>query len=116
VSAELAACLVEALQDDDTTVVQNICNALVALGPKAVPCLIKGLTHKDKNIRSRAADALGKMGTVKEVQAALPALLKALKDKEVEVRRSASWAINQIIGRPPTPPVTCASYSGSLAR
>jgi hypothetical protein len=106
----LAARLVEALSDSDPIVVQHVGNALAGLGARAVPALVGALSHPDKAVRSRAAEVLGRLGAAARAGEALPALLKALKDKEVEVRRAAAFAISQLVngGRgatvPPPPP------------
>jgi hypothetical protein len=107
----LAVRLVEALKDEDPVVVQNLATALVCLGPPAVPALTEALSHSDKAVRANAAEVLGRMGSQKEVQSALPALLKALKDKEVMVRRTASSAIAQIAGYGRGVPVPPSPYT-----
>jgi hypothetical protein len=102
----LAARLVEALSDSDPVVVQHVGNALAGLGGRAVPALVGALAHPDKAVRSRGAEVLGRLGAAAQAGEALPALLKALKDKEVEVRRAAACAISQVInaGRGATVP------------
>jgi hypothetical protein len=102
----LAARLVEALSDSDAVVVQHVGNALAGLGPKSVPALVGALSHPDKAVRGRAAEVLGRLGAAAQAGEALPALLKALKDKEVEVRRAAAFALSQLVngGRGATPP------------
>ena len=54
--------------------------------------LIQRLSHESKEIRSRAADALGHIGDERAVQA----LAEALKDKKKKVRMNAAEALRQI--------------------
>jgi hypothetical protein len=116
----LAARLVEALGDGDAIVVQHVGNALAGLGPKAVPALVGALSHPDKAMRSRAAEVLGRLGAACQAGDALPALLKALKDREVEVRRAAACALSQVVnaGRgatvPPPPPTCAPAYTPTV--
>ena len=52
------------------------------------------LQDPDVEVRSRAAEALGKIGP--EAAAAVPALTTALQDPDVDVRMEAAWALGCI--------------------
>jgi HEAT repeat protein len=56
--------------------------------------LLKDLTDKDPQLRSKAALALGTLGPI--ASPALPALIKALEDEDVQVRLSVAMAIARI--------------------
>ena len=57
--------------------------------------MIAALRHRDPSVRSRAADAVGKLGD----RRALSELSVALGDREQSVRESAARAIQQIEGK-----------------
>jgi HEAT repeat protein len=102
VAKELIPGLIEALKDEDETVRTNVTYTLLAIGEAAAPALIKALHDENKTMRVTAASILGKMGKGAHSNRILFALLKALKDKDVEVRRAASAAL--IIQASPVPP------------
>ena len=54
--------------------------------------LSRRLIYRDREIRSRAADALGHIGD----ERAAPVLIEALRDKASEVRQKAAQALGQI--------------------
>lgn len=56
--------------------------------------LIKALKHKDKWVRSGAADALGTIGDNRAVEP----LTKALKDEDGDVQKAAATAFAKIKG------------------
>ncbi|NET43386.1 HEAT repeat domain-containing protein [Okeania sp. SIO2B3] len=58
----------------------------------AVPGLVKLLEDSDSNVRMRAADALGKIGS----ETAIPELIKLLEDSDYSVRHSAAEALGKI--------------------
>lgn len=99
---QLIATLVESLGDPDAEVRVNVATALANLGEVAVPALVETLAHPRAERRVGAALALGRMGP--EAKAAIPALLKALKDKEDVVRREASYALSRIVTPDAAPP------------
>jgi hypothetical protein len=92
---ELIPSLIDALKDTDPEVRQHTAMALAALGREALAALTKALEDPVKEKRAAAAYALGQMGY--NAHDAVPALLKALKDDEAVVRRSASQAINRVL-------------------
>lgn len=94
---ELIAALVAALDDQDYEVRKNIASALGNLGEVAVPRLINALGHAKKERRMGAAMALGQVRP--QASAAIPALLKLLKDADEGVRRDASYALSRIVVR-----------------
>src|SRR5262245_65752000 len=87
--------LVEALKDPDPDVRQNLGSALAKIGPDAVEPLVEALKGDNPDRRAGAAYTLGLIGPA--AKTALPALLEALKDDAVEVRRQASYAIARLI-------------------
>ena len=93
--------LIEAMNDPDYEVRQNLGIALAKIGTPSVEPLIEALKDTSPERRAGAAYALGLIGA--PARAALPALLEALKDKEPTVRRQASYAISRLIpaGRVP---------------
>ncbi|WP_161967177.1 HEAT repeat domain-containing protein [Fimbriiglobus ruber] len=95
--------LVEALKDPDLEVRQNIGLALAKIGPAAVELLTEALKDAIPERRAGAAYALSLLGPT--ARPALPALLDALGDKEVDVRRQVSYAISRVISSGPQPRV-----------
>jgi hypothetical protein len=87
--------LVEALNDSDLDVRQNLGVALAKIGPASVEPLTAALKDKSADRRAGAAYALGLIGS--EAKTALPELLELLKDDDVGVRRQASFAIGRIV-------------------
>jgi hypothetical protein len=107
--------LVEALKDPDFEVRQNLALALAKIGPPSVEPLVEALKDPLPERRAAAAYALALIGP--PARAALPALLKALDDKDVDVRRQASYAISRLVpvGRTalrPTLPSTARAPGG----
>ena len=92
--------LIDALKDSDPEVRQNLAAALAKIGTPSVEPLISALKDGVPERRAGAAYALALIG--QPARAALPALLGALDDKEIEVRRQASYAISRLVptGRP----------------
>jgi HEAT repeat protein len=106
VDAEMALVkrLIEALKDPDPDVRQNLCSALAKVGAPAVEPLLGALKDKTAPPERRAgvAYALGQIGPM--ARAAIPALLDALEDSDLDVRRQASFAISRLIPKRPTAP------------
>jgi HEAT repeat protein len=66
--------------------------SLVRIGHRAVPFLGETLKDENKDVRRRAAEALGKIG--QGAEEAAPALIQsALKDKDKDVRKNAAYAL-----------------------
>jgi HEAT repeat protein len=87
-----------ALKDEDATVRLTVVTALWRLGPDAqvvAPAVAATLKKdRDQRVRTMAAYALGKVSTsTKEV---VPALLEALQDEQVGVRRVAAFVLGQL--------------------
>jgi HEAT repeat protein len=59
---------------------------------EVVSALITFLQDEDKEVKNKAADALGRIGALESV----PALINALQDEDKEVKRSAVYALNRI--------------------
>lgn len=98
--------LIAALQDPDPDVRQNLATALAKIGPAAVEPLTAALADDLPERRAGAAYALGQIGP--PARSALPKLLDALDDKELDVRRQASYALSRLVpsgtGKSTTPP------------
>lgn len=94
---ELIPPLLEALKDNDTEVRTAAAGALASIGREAVAPLLKVFEDKDKDkdLRSSVAFVLGQMGV--QAQDALPALTKALKEEDKDVRRKSAVAIQRIV-------------------
>jgi HEAT repeat protein len=92
---ELPAILT-ALNDNDEKTVLWLCDALREIGPAVVPHLPNLLQHSNPKVRWQAANCFG--WTWPESREQLPHLLKALKDSDPEVRRSAILSI-RVIGK-----------------
>ncbi|MEW6110044.1 MAG: HEAT repeat domain-containing protein [Nitrospirota bacterium] len=88
--------LVEALQDTNMGVRNNVAFALGELGAReAIPHLIKVLLGDPEEwVRKSAAKALGMLGS----REAVSHLAKALKDQSQMVRKSAARSLGQIGG------------------
>jgi len=84
--------LEEALQDADEATVRNALDALVALGPSAVPRLIDALKHE--KLRGEVVYILGQIGP--GAAAATPALTKLIADKDEQVALEAAVALAKI--------------------
>ena len=87
--------LIEALKDSDPDIRNNLSAALTKLGPAAVEQLGEALKDSLPERRAGAAYALGSMGANAKV--ALPKLLDALADADLDVRRQVSLAISRIV-------------------
>jgi HEAT repeat protein len=100
--------LIAALQDPDPDVRQNLASALAKIGPAAVEALTAALADDLPERRAGAAYALGHIGS--PARSALPKLLDALDDKELDVRRQASYAVSRLVpsttAKQATPPPT----------
>lgn len=87
--------LVDALRDPDVEVRQHLGAALAKLPADAVGPLTVALKDAVPARRAGAAYALGLIG--EPASAALPGLLDALTDADLEVRRQASQAVGRVI-------------------
>jgi HEAT repeat protein len=63
-------------------------------GPAAVPVLVPLLRSDDGNVREHAADLLAEIGP--EARAAVPALERALRTRNRDVRFQVRWALERI--------------------
>lgn len=86
--------LVEALKDSDLEVRMHLGAALSKCGAAAVEPLAAALKSASADQRAGAAYALGLIGSA--ARPALPTLLDALSDPELEVRRQTAMAINRV--------------------
>ena len=81
--------LAKAIADRDSSVRKAAARALADIGKPAVPGLIRLLKHKNWHVRLLAAWGLGEI----EDRRAIPALRKALKDRNLQIRRTAEQAL-----------------------
>jgi hypothetical protein len=87
--------LIDALGDKDSKVraaaAAVLCQAAREQEPSAVPALVKNLADSDPEVRYETAIALS--GYTNGVSAIIPALKKALKNPNGEIRKSATEAL-----------------------
>jgi HEAT repeat protein len=100
----LAAAILNERRDLDARLTRSILTKLIhfwefdtaevlgSLGSLAIPSLLQALKDKDKEVRKRAANILGKI----KDPAAVPALLRTLKDEDIGVRRMVDLALDRI--------------------
>jgi len=79
-------------------------NKCVKLGGPAVKPLIAALKDKDRDVRKKAAEALGKLGDGRAVES----LIAALKDKNGHIRAAAAEALGRIGGNSAVKPLIAA--------
>jgi len=79
---------------DDTVLFTTARDALVRIGPKAVPALVEALGHESREARGLVAEALGALGA--DAAPAVPALAKLLADDSRTVRMRAADALERI--------------------
>lgn len=84
---------------------------LEELGAKAVDAVSAALSDSAPKVRARAAQILGAAG--KDARAAVPALIKALDDKDLNVRLKAAFALPEIPGAGPAVAQHFASGEGN---
>lgn len=87
--------LIDGLKDPDPDVRQNLATALAKIGPAAVEPLTAALDDSLAERRAGASYALGQIGP--PARPALAKLLDALGDKDLDVRRQASYAISRLV-------------------
>ena len=73
---------------------REVMRELGALGPPAVPYLIRALDHANGYVRHLAAQGLGRLG--QEAEAAAPKLLDIMKHDYVHIRPAAAEALARI--------------------
>ncbi len=66
-------------------------------GPSAIPLLVHGLTEKNANTRSIAAEALGQY--FPKATETIPALIEALKDENADVCITIACILHEFVGR-----------------
>ena len=89
-----ASYLIERLLDSDAQTQRDAVHDLEEMGRTAVPSLISAATGKDRVLRHRAIEILGRLG--KDAQDAVPHLIDALRDSEPQIRRNAAWALGRV--------------------
>ena len=86
--------LIEKLTDNDFRVRHDAADAVVKIGSPAVPFLIEALKAESRQVRWRAASALGEIGA--EASSAVPSLMVTLHDQDEYIRRIAAFALGKI--------------------
>jgi HEAT repeat protein len=76
--AQFVPALLAALKERGNLKVSNYSDAMVALGPSAVPALVAAMESPDREVQYRAIQALGKMGP--GAKGAIDALVKRMRD------------------------------------
>ena len=84
--------LLEALEGENTSIDDEVIQALSKIGVAAVPGLLKALHDRNSVVRSNVAIALGKIRD----RTAVPGLLEALHDQDRDVRSRATLALREI--------------------
>jgi HEAT repeat protein len=69
-------------------------DALGRIGPTAVPALIEGLRSSDPDVRLRACEVLGRMGS--GAKDAVPGLMPLLDDPDERIRKAAARTLGRI--------------------
>ncbi len=93
--AVIVSRLIDAMKDTDVEVRQNLGAALAKLPLDSVGPLAAALKDPNPARRAGAAYALGLIG--EPAAAALPGLLDALADADLEVRRQASQSVGRVL-------------------
>jgi hypothetical protein len=98
--------LINLLQDDNVDR-NDPANALMFIGPDAIPPLIDTLTNQNARVREFAAVSLGNISDTKgnlksEIRPAIPALIGRLNDETPWVRTAAADALGKIQQDAPT--------------
>lgn len=99
--AEVIKALLQGLHDTSSGVRYECRKGLGCGGETAISGLLAEMASKEADVRSYAADALGDMGTYRDaadlpLEKAVPALQKALSDRDYRVRVSAAMALSRI--------------------
>jgi len=80
---------------DDRELSQEVAHALAAIGPDALPPLLKGMESKDPEIRRDVAYALSLRAS--QAKVVVPVLVKALNgDPDTQVRDAAAQSLGEI--------------------
>lgn len=101
--------LQKALSDQEREVKRAAALALGRIGKPALPALKQALAGNDPYVRKYAARAFGDMG--KEAAGAVDDLVKALSDRNAEVRREAVWSL-ALIGASDKPAASALKKAG----
>jgi hypothetical protein len=83
--------LIEALRAEAPAVPRNAAYAFNRIGEAAVPALLAAARDADPQVRARALDILGDMGS--SAAGAVPGLIAALRDESEDARRRAAEAL-----------------------
>ena len=86
--------IIEALNDESSFIRDTAAQALVEIGPAAVSPLIAALKDENLRVRKAAAIALGHIGP--DAREAVPALIMALEEGDMELRGIAEKSLEKI--------------------
>jgi HEAT repeat protein len=86
---------IEALSNPDKEQRADATAALVAYGEKSLPALLNVLAHADWRVRYRAAEALGQIGSMPDIDI-VPSLIALTDDEKDHVRYMAAKGLVQI--------------------
>ena len=95
--------LIRQLNNKNVSICQKAAKELAEFGALAVPQLIKALKHDKKHVRFFAASILGDIG--EPAEAAVPALVQTLEQKDFKIYRDPSlplefhWAVTMALGK-----------------
>jgi len=91
---EAVPTLIRCLKDKDATTRTAAANVLTQIGFEAVPLLAQVLAGDDAHFRCDVAFVLSQIGP--KAQAAIPALLHALKDEDDRIQAAAAKALKAV--------------------
>jgi len=97
---EAIPALIEALKDKSEWVQEMASEALQEFGQDAMPFFVKALTHPNGRVRLQVMKLLHPSDASEAqdkaiLRKALPDLLKALKDKDPDIRKEAIWLLGE---------------------
>ena len=95
--------LIFGLKSKNDQVVSNSYRSLIALGPAAVPPLMKQFDGDDGRVKNRVVEILGSMKSPE----AIDGLIRILGNENQQLRESAAWKLQQT-GEPAVEPLMAA--------
>jgi len=86
---------IEVLSNPDKEQRADATCALIAYGEKSLPALLNVLTHTDWKVRYRAAEAVGQIGSMPDIDI-VPTLIALTEDEKDHVRYMAAKGLVKI--------------------